>query len=62
LDTFGSRAVVHVPGLQRLFKYIVKNGFEHHAAMNAAVSANILAEAFETYLGWEVYHHSENMP
>jgi L-fucose isomerase-like protein len=61
LDTFGSRAVVHVPGLQRLLKHIVKNGFEHHAAMNAAVSANILAEAFETYLGWEVYHHSEDV-
>ncbi|MCX6626227.1 MAG: fucose isomerase, partial [Candidatus Solibacter sp.] len=57
LSTFGSRAVVEVPGLKKLMRYICKNGFEHHAAMNASRTASILAEAFETYLGWEVYHH-----
>jgi L-fucose isomerase-like protein len=57
LSTFGARAVVQVPGLQKLMRYICKNGFEHHAAMNASHTAAILAEAFETYLGWEVYHH-----
>ncbi len=57
LDTFGSRAVVKVPGLQRLMKYICKNGFEHHVAMNASLTADALAEAFETYLGWDVYRH-----
>jgi L-fucose isomerase-like protein len=57
LDTFGARAVVHVPGLQRMMKYICKNGFEHHCAMNASHSANILAEAFETYFDWDVYQH-----
>lgn len=57
LDTFGSRAVVEVPGLQRLMKYICKNGFEHHVAMNASLTADTLAEAFETYLGWDVYRH-----
>ena len=57
LDTFGSRAVVEVAGLQRLMKYICKNGFEHHVAMNASRTAATLAEAFETYLGWDVYHH-----
>jgi L-fucose isomerase-like protein len=59
LDTFGSRAVVEVPALQTLMKYICKNGFEHHAAMSATHSAAMLAEAFETYFGWEVYHHQE---
>jgi len=59
LDTFGSRAVVRVPGLQKLMRYVCKNGFEHHAAMVAAPSAAVLAEAFETYMGWEVYHHRE---
>lgn len=58
LDTFGARAVVHVPGLQKMMKYICKNGFEHHCAMNASHSAAILAEAFETYFGWDVYHHA----
>ncbi|MHC1781919.1 MAG: L-fucose/L-arabinose isomerase family protein [Anaerolineaceae bacterium] len=59
LDTFGSRAVVHVPHLQDLLKYVVKNGFEHHVAMNGTPSAKILAEAFETYMGWDVYHHKQ---
>lgn len=59
LDTFGSRAVVEVADLQKLMRHICKNGFEHHAAMTSAYSANILAEAFGTYLGWEVYHHSQ---
>jgi L-fucose isomerase-like protein len=58
LDTFGSRAVVQVPGLQDLLKFICKNGFEHHAAMNASLVADVLEEAFDTYMGWEVYHHS----
>ena len=57
LDTFGCRAVVEIEGLQTLLRYICKNGFEHHAAMNASLSAAMLEEAFETYLGWKVYYH-----
>jgi L-fucose isomerase-like protein len=57
LDTFGARAVVEVPGLQKLMKYICKNGFEHHCAMNASQTAAVLAEAFETYFDWDVYYH-----
>ncbi len=58
LDTFGSRAVVEVAGLQELLQYVCKNGYEHHVAMNASHVADVLAEAFGTYLGWEVYQHS----
>lgn len=58
LATFGSRAVVEVPELQKLMRYICKNGFEHHAAMNASQCAGVLKEAIETYLGWPVYLHS----
>ena len=57
LNTFGSRAVVHVNRLQDLLKHVSKNGFEHHVAMSGAFSAEILEEAFGTYLGWDVYHH-----
>ena len=57
LDTFGSRAVVSVPNLQDMLKYICKNGFEHHCAMNQSHTAAVLAEAFETYMGWDVYVH-----
>lgn len=59
LDTFGARAVVRVPGLQHLMKYICKNGFEHHVAINRSQVANVLAEAFETYFGWETYWHHQ---
>ncbi len=57
LSTFGSRAVVEVPNLQKLLRYICRNGFEHHAAMNASACAKRLATALETYLGWPVYLH-----
>ena len=49
LATFGSRAVVEVPELQRLMRYICKNGFEHHAAMSASQCGALLADALETY-------------
>jgi L-fucose isomerase-like protein len=57
LRTFGTRAVAEVPNLQSLMRYICSHGFEHHAAMNKSHTAGVLAEAFETYLGWEVYYH-----
>ena len=46
------------PACKQLMRYICKNGFEHHVAMNASHTAAILAEAFETYLGWNVYCHA----
>lgn len=55
----GTRAVVEVAGLQKLMRYICKNGFAHHAAMSGSNVAPVLAEAFENYLGWTVYHHEE---
>jgi len=57
LDTFGSRAVVQVPGLQKLLKQICTMGYEHHVAFTNAHSAEIIKEAFGNYMGWNVYHH-----
>jgi L-fucose isomerase-like protein len=57
LDTFGNRAVARVPNLQKLMRHICQNGFEHHVAMTVSHSADVLAEAFENYLGWEVLKH-----
>ncbi len=57
LKTFGNRAVAHVPKLQQLMHHVCREGFEHHVVMNSSHTASILAEAFERYLGWEVYHH-----
>jgi len=57
LKTFGNRAVARVPKLQKLMRHVCREGFEHHVVMNASSTAGVLAEAFERYLGWEVYHH-----
>jgi L-fucose isomerase-like protein len=57
LDTFGTRAVVEIQGLQKLLHHICRNGFEHHVAMNASCVADSVEEAFGTYLGWQVYRH-----
>ena len=57
LDTFGTRAVARVPQLQKLMRYVCQQGFEHHVVMTQSKSADVLAEAFGNYLGWEVYEH-----
>ena len=57
LSTFGNRAVAKVPDLQKLMQFVCRNGFEHHVVMNASKTAAILKEAFENYMGWEVYEH-----
>ncbi len=58
INTFGNRAVSKIPNLQGLMQYVCKNGFEHHVVMNASHTSAILQEAFENYMGWEVYHHN----
>ncbi|MEW5869252.1 MAG: L-fucose/L-arabinose isomerase family protein [Chloroflexota bacterium] len=57
LDTFGHRAVVYTPGLQKLLAYLCKNGFEHHVAMTMGNVSDALDEAFTNYMGWENYKH-----
>ena len=57
LNTFGTRAVAKIDNLQGLMKHVCKTGFEHHVVMNASKTADILKEAFENYMGWDVYHH-----
>ncbi|HPU98742.1 MAG TPA: fucose isomerase, partial [Candidatus Hydrogenedentes bacterium] len=57
LSTFGGYGVVEIPGLQELLAYICENGFEHHVACNLSEVAEAVAEAFEKYLGWDVYLH-----
>lgn len=58
LDTFGNRAVIYTPELQKLLAYLCKNGFEHHVAMTMGSVSNALDEAFTNYMGWENYKHS----
>ena len=53
----GCIVVTEVPELQKLMKYVCKNGFEHHVALCRGDLAGILQEAIDTYLGWNLYVH-----
>lgn len=53
----GCIAVTEVENLQKLLKYICKNGFEHHVAMVRSNVVDVLADAVENYLGWDLYLH-----
>ncbi|NIM93401.1 MAG: fucose isomerase [Anaerolineales bacterium] len=57
LETFGGYGVFHVPGLQKLLRYICENGFEHHVAINLSQKASAVHEALNKYLGWDVHYH-----
>ena len=54
----GGIAVTRVPNLQNLLKFMCKNGFEHHVAMVRGNVADVLEEAVDNYLGWDLYLHS----
>ena len=53
----GCIVVTEVPELQKLMKYICKNGFEHHVALVRGDVAGIIEEAIDSYLGWNLYVH-----
>ncbi len=53
----GGIAVSRIEGLQRLFKHICKQGFEHHCAMVRTHCSEVVKEAVTTYLGWDLYVH-----
>jgi L-fucose isomerase-like protein len=53
----GGIAVCKVKNLQVLMKVLCRNGFEHHVAMTRSHVADILLEAVEIYLGWDLYYH-----
>lgn len=53
----GCIAVTKVNNLQGLMKFICKNGFEHHVAMVRTDVVDILTEAIDNYLGWDLYVH-----
>ena len=53
----GCIAVTEVDNLQKLMKFICKNGFEHHVALVRGHLADVVNEAVGNYLGWELYRH-----
>jgi len=58
LKTFGGVGVAYVEDCQSLLEFICSMGFEHHVAINRSQVAVGLADAFSTYLGWDVYYHT----
>jgi L-fucose isomerase-like protein len=56
-DMDGGVAICEVKNLQGLMKFLCKNGFEHHVAMGRDRVADILQEAIDSYLGWDLYIH-----
>ena len=57
VNSFGGYGVVQIPNMQGLLQHICRNGFEHHVALNPSQVADVVNEAFTTYLGWDVYYH-----
>jgi L-fucose isomerase-like protein len=58
LETFGGAGVAEIPQLQKLLKYICREGFEHHVATNFSDVSKAVHEATTRYLGWESYLHA----
>ena len=58
LKTFGGVGVARIERLQELLQVLCKNGFEHHVAISQSQTADVLMEALDNYLGWNVYRHS----
>jgi len=58
LETFGGYGVAEIPDLQALLRVICTLGFEHHVAIAMGQAARSIEDAFDTYLGWDVYHHT----
>jgi len=56
LETFGGAGVAEIPQLQKLLRYICREGFEHHVAANFSDVSKAVHEAAR-YLGWESYYH-----
>ena len=53
----GGVAVCAIDNLQVLMNHIVRNGYEHHVGMVRTHVAQILQEALQNYLGWDIYLH-----
>ena len=52
--------IVHIEDLQSLMQLICRFGFEHHVALAHGTVSEAIVEAFENYLGWEVYFPTES--
>ncbi|HOQ33337.1 MAG TPA: L-fucose/L-arabinose isomerase family protein [Candidatus Hydrogenedens sp.] len=58
VKSFGGYGIAKISNLQSLLHFICVNGFEHHVAVTIDKVAQSVYEAWEKYLGWDVYYHS----
>ena len=56
LETFGGAGVAEIPQLQKLLKFICREGFEHHVAANFSDVSKAVHEAAR-YMGWQSHYH-----
>lgn len=56
-DMDGGIAVCRISRLRKLMGYMCQNGFEHHVAMARTHCADVLQEAVQKYLRWDLYYH-----
>jgi L-fucose isomerase-like protein len=59
LETFGGAGVVEISQMQKLLRFICRQGFEHHVAANFSTVAPAIHEAAVRYLGWESHLHPD---
>ncbi|TFF85218.1 MAG: fucose isomerase [Promethearchaeota archaeon] len=61
LETFGGYGVVEIPHLQQLLQKLCKQGFAHHVAATLNRVGEIVYEALDNYLGWDIEYHNKNI-
>ncbi|KKM75611.1 hypothetical protein LCGC14_1388480, partial [marine sediment metagenome] len=55
LETFGGYGVVKIPNLQKLLRFLCKEGFNHHVAATLSEVRDIVNEALTNYLRWNIH-------
>ena len=60
--TFGGYGWCRIQNLQRLYRDVLLNHFPHHVAITQAHVGNVLWEAFGNYLGFKMYHSTQETP
>jgi L-fucose isomerase-like protein len=53
--------VAQIPNLQKLLRFICREGFEHHVAANFSDVSKAVHEAATRYMGWDSYLHGEEV-
>ncbi|TFG30378.1 MAG: fucose isomerase [Promethearchaeota archaeon] len=59
LKTYGGFGVVEIPNLQTLLKNLCLGGFAHHVAATLNEVGDIVYEALDKYLGYNITYHNQ---